>query len=460
MPPRRALGPRDKRLQSHRCKNCRRARTKCDGARPCSTCRVRRVQCTEAVVSSQRQQPTFLHYLPELTAPHPSLDETASLEAFFAFVGPEPHSPITLQFTPTALRPYLCRSGPVKAVAAAIGALVSTKRQNPAANHFHTFANTRRSLHSVLHIDVDDPFSHLLFSLLLAIFEFLYESSGLGFFTVMNTASTRIIAKCVANSCPENNWLLVLYNYLDTGRALYTREEPASCPMTPPPPETSSAEQLVFYHIVKFLCLFSSLHSRVPRWLSQVVNFAEACPHCGQDPAGGSTLHCHPCGEQLVQQGHVALEELQSLAIAVGENAQATTDPKYWSSIAPAWYHACAISMASLYADEAWSSFDPDAVRPLVDSANTGLPWPTRLDAIEKRIAVVDFEVFSLLPMLLSLSLEVNDFGVRERIVALYNSIIAKGYAAGTFLRDGLTYLQSISSAQSQLSLVGSSGSL
>lgn len=198
----------------------------------------------------------------------------------------------------------------------------------------------------------------------------------------------------------------------------------------------------------------------VPRWLSQVVNFAEACPHCGQDPAGGSTLHCHPCGEQLVQQGHVALEELQRLAIAVSENAQATTDPKYWSSIAPAWYHACAISMASLYANEAWSSFDPDAVRPLVDSANTGLPWPTRLDAIENRIAVVDFEVFSLLPILLSLSLEVNDFGVRERIVALYNSIIAKGYAAGTFLRDGLTYLQSISLAQSQLSLVGSSGSL
>lgn len=132
---------------------------------------MRRVQCTEAVAPLQRQQPTFLHYLPELTTPHPSLDETASLEAFFAFVGPEPHSPISLQFTSAALRPYLCRPGPVKAVVAAIGALTSTKRQNPAANHFHTFANTRRSLYSVLHADPEDPFSHLLFGLLLAIFE-------------------------------------------------------------------------------------------------------------------------------------------------------------------------------------------------------------------------------------------------------------------------------------------------
>lgn len=224
---------------------------------------------------------------------------------------------------------------------------------------------------------------------------------------------------------------------------------------------------LPFLFVALTVCSMSSIPQpslltipRVPRWLIQVVNSADACPHCGQDPAGNDLLQCHSCGEQLVQQAHLVLEELQRLAIVVGETPQATTNPQYWSSIAPAWYHACAISLASLFADEAWRSFDPDAIRPLVESAHTGLPWPARLDAVGKRIAAVDFEAFSLLPMLLSISLEVNDFGVRERVVALFDAIMTKGYAAGSFLKDGLTYLQSISSAQSQLGLASSSGSL
>ncbi|GME28251.1 Transcription factor [Neofusicoccum parvum] len=377
MPPRRALGPRDKRLQSHRCQNCRRARTKCDGARPCSTCRSRRVQCTEAAAAAPR--PAFLHYLPGPSS-HFSNDDSASIEAFFAFVGPDPHSPVSLPFTPAAIRHHLLCPGPGK----------------PGVPYTDSFMGTRRGLHAMLNSAPTDHSAHLLFGLLFSIFEMLFEPTGFGFFSVMDTISDQIDSYYTL----VDNRLLVLYNWFNARRALDTNDDPRPVPVSAP---------------VVLLPHPCALHRRA--------------------------------GASIVTSALAAAAALSRFRTA-STTTSPPPPPQSFSSLHPAHRHWARLSLASPFAAAPWRRYPETEVLLALadDDDDDGDDALRALAAVEARPRVGGggIDAFALLPLLRGVALEVRDEGVRARVMAALEALGARGWAVAAPCMEDLRFLRGL----------------
>lgn len=98
-----------------------------------------------------------------------------------------------------------------------------------------------------------------------------------------------------------------------------------------------------------------------------------------------------------------------------------------------AYYHCGLISISRLFVDQAWMPYEP----PIMSEMFIKQGAVAALECIEKVVQAVQLEAVFLLPLLLVVSLEMREQGLRARIATVFNIVQERGFAvASTYVSD------------------------